>query len=358
MPHLKPLVRRAGLDALYFSGANRLFRPVAEGVGAILMFHRVKPVCSGPFQPNKFLEVSPRFLEQTIKRLKRNGYKFVSLDDARARLIERRFDERFVVLTFDDGFRDNKIWAQPILAKHRVPYAVFIPTGCADGVGNLWWLTLESIVAHHDAIEIDDFAISCGTPRDKARAFAALRDMVMSQPTPCDERAFVCRLAQRYRHDQAATTRSVCMNWDEVSELAKDPLATVGAHTVSHPVLAKAEESLVWAELKRGRDILEDKLQRDVHHLAYPYGSADAVGPREFTIASQIGYHTAVTTRPGVLMPGDADCLMQLPRITIDGSYQREHHLDVLVSGVAPSAWNGIRQMLRLDAIRSAWGLA
>ena len=295
MLDLKPLVRRAGLDALYFSGANRLFRPVAEGVGAILVFHRVKPNRFEPFQPNKFLEVSPEFLEQTIRRLKRNSNQFISMDEAHARLINRQFDDRFIVVTFDDGFRDIKAWAQPILAKYHVPYTVFVPIESADGVANLWWLTLESIIASHDAIEIDEFAFSCKTPREKAKAFAALKWHVVRQPNSKEEQAFVRRLAKRYRYDQAAATRSVCMNWEEIRELAKDPLATIGAHTVSHPVLAKVEECAVWAELELCRDILEDELQRDVRHLAYPFGSADTVGSREFKIASEVGYDTAVT---------------------------------------------------------------
>lgn len=346
MPELKPLVRQAGLEALYFSGANHVLRPVVEGVGAILMFHRVTPRRRSAFQPNSFLEVTPAFLEQTIRRLVRNSYQFVSLDEARSRLVERRFDSRFVAITFDDGFRDNKVWAHPILAKYRVPYTIFVPTDFADGVGSLWWLTLESIIARHDRIEVDDRIISCRTTREKNKAFAVLRDMVLAQPDHSEEQTFIDRLARRYRHDQVSATRSVCMNWDEIRELAAHPLATIGAHTVSHPLLAKADESLVRAELARSRDTLRQKLQQDVRHLAYPYGSADAVGAREFAIASELGYQTAVTTRADVLTPDDADRLLQLPRITIDDNYQRECHVEVLVSGVAPAAWNGVRRML------------
>lgn len=348
MADLKPMVRKAGLDALYFSGVNHLLRPLAEGIGAILMFHRVKPTRPDPFQPNNFLEVTPAFLEHTIKRLERKSYQFVSLDEARSRLIERRFETRFVVVTFDDGFRDNKVWAHPILAKYQVPYTIFVPTEFADGVGNLWWLAVESIIARHDQLEVDDRSIRCKTIREKANAFTILRDMVLGQPSQLKEQAFIDRLARRYSFDQAATTRSVCMNWDEIRELAAHPLVTIGAHTVSHPVLAKADESVVRAELTRSREILRQRLQRDVRYLAYPYGSADAVGTREFAIASEVGYQMALTTRTGVLTAGDAERLMQLPRLTIDNTYQRECHVEVLVSGVAPAIWNRFGRTLRV----------
>ncbi len=86
MTGMTTLLRKAGLDALYFSGANRLLRPLAQGIGAVLMLHRVTPSRADAFQPNKFLEVTPEFLERTITWLARNSYEFVSLDEARAAL--------------------------------------------------------------------------------------------------------------------------------------------------------------------------------------------------------------------------------------------------------------------------------
>ena len=347
-------LRTLGLDALYFSGANLLLRPFAQGVGAVLTMHHVRPASSQPFQPNKFLEVTPEFLERSIKWLARNAYQFVSLDDLRARLIERRFDSRFVAITFDDGYRDNKIWAQPILAKYRVPYAVFVTGEFAEGNGHLWWLALEQIVARNDRIEAGGRVIASATIREKLAAYDELKTMLLRQPSDLDERSFVRDLAARYGFDQAAANRAVCMNWDEVRELAADPLATIGAHTVSHALLAKASDTDVRAELAGGRAILERKLQGEIRHLAYPFGSVDAAGEREFRIAAELGYKTAVTTRTGVLSPDAAAQLMQLPRITISGAYQRERYLDVLVSGVAPATWNGLRRV-RGRAHLPAW---
>jgi peptidoglycan/xylan/chitin deacetylase (PgdA/CDA1 family) len=355
MTDTKPLVRRAGLDALYFSGANHLLRPLAQGVGVILMLHRVRPRRSDAFQPNKFLEVTPEYLEQAIKWLARNSYQFVSLDEARERLVERRFDVRFVSITFDDGFRDNKVWAQPILSKYKVPYTIFIPTDFAEGAGNLWWLALESIVASQDRIVLDDRSITCKTTREKIGAYHALKAMVLSRLSHSEEEAFIGQLARRHDYDQHAATRAACMNWDEIRALSADPLMTIGAHTVSHPILAKASDVAVRAELTECRDILEQKLQKNVRHLAYPFGSADAVGAREFRIASEVGYQTAVTTRTGVVMPADVGRLLQLPRITIDGTFQRERYLETLVSGVAPAVWNGLRRASQLGARRPTW---
>lgn len=80
MPLSKHRIRKAGLDALYFGGASKLLRSVAGGVGAILMLHRVGPARAAEFQPNKYLEITPEFLERAIGWLKRNSYEFVSID--------------------------------------------------------------------------------------------------------------------------------------------------------------------------------------------------------------------------------------------------------------------------------------
>ena len=73
---LKKVVLRSGMEALYFSGAHRLLRPLLGGVGAILTLHHVRPPRADAFQPNRLLEVSPAFLEDVIRGLRRDGRRY------------------------------------------------------------------------------------------------------------------------------------------------------------------------------------------------------------------------------------------------------------------------------------------
>ena len=82
-------------------------------------------------------------------------------------------------------------------------------------------------------------------------------------------------------------------------------------------------------------------------HLSYPIGDSTSAGPREFAIAAELGFKTAVTTRPGVLFPSHSRHLTALPRISLNGEYQRLRYVRVLLSGSATAMWNGFR---RLDA--------
>ena len=66
---------------------------------------------------------------------------------------------------------------------------------------------------------------------------------------------------------------------------------------------------------------------------------------REFAMARELGFKTAVTTRPGVLFPEHRDYLMALPRISINGDYQDSRYVEVLLSGTATALWNRFRHV-------------
>ena len=80
-------------------------------------------------------------------------------------------------------------------------------------------------------------------------------------------------------------------------------------------------------------------------HLAYPVGDRTAAGPREFRIADDLGFSTAVTTRPGVIFPRHANHLMALPRISLNGNFQKPRYAKVLISGAATALNNRFRQV-------------
>lgn len=348
---LKKAIIRSGFEALYFTGAHRLMRRYVGGVGAILMLHHVRPARRDGFQPNQHLEITPEFLEAVVGRLARDRVDFVSLDEVHRRLTERDFGRRFVAFTFDDGYRDNKEWAHPILARHGIPFCIYVPTSFPDRLGALWWTALEAVIAANDRIVLEmdgrDCRIDCAGTAEKAEAFRLLYGWLRAMPSEARMIDTVRELAARYGVDIAAICDTLCMSWDEIVDLAADPLVTIGAHTVNHVILAKACDSVARSELKMGRAVLEAALGAAPRHLAYPYGDVTAAGPREFALAAELGFRTAVTTRPGVLFPEHAETLTALPRISINGEFQRGRYVDVLVSGAGTALWNGLSGLRR-----------
>jgi peptidoglycan/xylan/chitin deacetylase (PgdA/CDA1 family) len=345
---VKKSLIRTSLETLYFSGAHRFMQPYFGGVGAILMLHHVRPPRRGGFQPNLVLEVTPRFFERVITYLRSSDIDIVSLDEMHRRLTERDFARRFACITFDDGYRDNKTWAYPILQKHGVPFAVYVPTSFPDRLGELWWVTLETAIAKTDRlallVEGKGRRFDCATVSEKRHLFSEVYGWLRSLPSEDHIRYVIRDLAARYDVDVSAINNDLCMTWQEIAELAADPLVTIGAHTVNHPILAKASNDVVRSELKMGRAVVEAAIGIRPEHLAYPFGDRDTVGAREFKIATELGFKTAVTTRPAMLFPEHRDQMTALPRIAVDGEFQQSRYVQVLMSGAATAMWNGFRR--------------
>jgi peptidoglycan/xylan/chitin deacetylase (PgdA/CDA1 family) len=348
---VKHTIVRAGLETLYFSGAHVLMGRVLGSVGAILMLHHVRPARRDRFQPNAPLEVTPHFLEQVIRRLRRAEVDLISLDEAHRRLATRDFGNRFACLTFDDGYRDNKDWAFPILKAAGVPFTVYVATSFADRRGKLWWIALEQVIARNDRFALmmdgEERHVECASVAEKREVFETLHWWLRGLPTEKAALDAVADLAARYGVDMPGLCGELCMDWNEIGELARDPLVTIGAHTVNHAALAKSPEGEVRNELAMSRAVIEAALGKAPAHLAYPYGDPAAAGPREFRIASELGFKTAVTTRPGVLYPEHADHMTALPRISLNGAFQDSRYIPVLMSGAATALWNGFK---RVDA--------
>jgi len=348
---LKQTIIRGGLESLYFTGAHIALRPFVQGVGAILTLHHVRPQRPGRFQPNHLLEVTPRFLTRVVKHLRGSGVELVSLDEMHRRMTQGDFSSRFVCLTFDDGYRDTLQWAYPILKEANAPFAVYVPTSFPDRLGELWWLVLEAVIERNDRVGLTidgrDHKFDCRTVAEKRALFDELYWWLRSRPTEAELRGIVRNLAAFYQVDVAAFCDEYCMTWQELATLTSDPLVTIGAHTVNHPMLTKLPKEAVRSEMDLSRSVIEAALAVKPQHLSYPFGDRTASGAREFEIAAELGFKTAVTTRPGVLFREHNHCMTALPRISLNGDYQRLRYVQVLLSGTATAMWNGFR---RLDA--------
>lgn len=348
MKQLRNNVIRAGLGALYFSGAHHLLRPLLSGVGAIFMLHHVRPAREGAFQPNRHLEVTPDFLRATLCHLRAREIDIVSMDELHQRLVQGRFDRRFAAFTLDDGYRDNLEFALPVLREFDAPLAVYVASDFAEGTGRLWWTALEAVIAKTDQIEVQignsALRLDATTSATKQAAFDRLHDWLRALPGEHDLKREIEALCTKYGVDIAALCRGLCLSWDEVKQLAADPLVTIGAHTISHCNLARQSEEIAAQEMAVSRVRIEQVLERPVLHFAYPYGDREAAGEREFALASAAGFKTAVTTRPGMLFAENASHMTALPRVSLNGNYQDTRILPVLTSGAATAMWNGFRR--------------
>ena len=339
---------KAALGALYYSGAQNALAPFTRGEGAILMLHQVAPPTPAAFDPNRILKVTPQFLESVVRHVIGAGYEVLRLDELPERLANPDGRRPFIVFTLDDGYRDNVEHAYPVFRRYGVPFTVYVPTAYVQGQGELWWLALQHAIARLDLFDLDmdggvrRFGVS--NPAAKAQAF----DEIYWWLRRMDERrarGIVNGICATAGVDQARLCRELIMNWDEVRSLAADPLVTIGAHTRRHFALAKLTEAEARAEMADGVRELEQQLGRKVTHFSYPYGDAGSAGEREFALAAELGFMTAVTTRKGMVRAGGLSRLTALPRLSLNGDYQQLRLVRTLLSG-APFALDGLARRL------------
>lgn len=301
--HLPPLIRR-------FSACR----------GIVFTLHRVLPEPPAPFAPNAILQVTPGFLEDVIVKARAAGFDIVPMDEAVTRLRSGQ-GRPFVVLTFDDAYRDNLIHALPVLRRHNAPFTLYVPTALVDGEGEVWWQALEDIVAA-DATSLEEKQARYD------RLYWQYRQVPEAQRV-----AELYALAAASGLDLHAHCRALIMNWDELQTFVDEQLCTIGAHTVHHYELSKLAEDEVRAEMIRSAETLRERTGAPPRHFSYPIGSRRAAGEREYRLAREAGFETAVTTIPGGLYAHHANDFYALPRISLNGNFQDPRYIDVLLTG-------------------------
>lgn len=234
-----------------------------------LMYHHVNP------HQGDLVTLTPQEFETQLRYLKEKQYRSLFLDDlVRFLKGEDSFPERSVVLTFDDGYLDNWVYAFPLLLRYRIKATLFCVTS---------W-------------------VGEGAARPRAGA-AAPRDL----PEILPHRQAKKRFGEKGRGGEAA-------NWSELGEMLASGLIDVQSHTHRHRSLADAGMTRreIEEDLLQSRALIQEHLHRDSRFLSWPWGEFT---PEAQQAAGAAGFEAVLTTRRGANRPG-AD-LFAIPRISV-----------------------------------------
>ncbi|UGY14870.1 polysaccharide deacetylase family protein [Bradyrhizobium septentrionale] len=325
------------MELAYFSGAFRLREREAGGAGVILRFARVRPARRARFQPLRSQEITPAFLDRTIRALKRWRYDIVGIEEACRRAVTLPVRRRFACLTFDGASKDILTHAYPVLARHGAPFTLYLPTAFPDGVGAAWWLALEDIIARESRISLvidgRERHFGVATLSDKYELFDFLSGWLRKLP-PSDLSYAVNDLGRRYATDAALLSRTTSLDWQDLAKLAADPNVTFGSATVNYSVLSNLRDADAQREMAMGKAVAESALQRPIGHFAYPFGDRDAFRRPHVVMAEETGFASAVSTISGVVEAQGRTNLYALPRIAWDGRVRSLRIMRVLLSGM------------------------
>jgi peptidoglycan/xylan/chitin deacetylase (PgdA/CDA1 family) len=332
----KRLLIQTGLEAVALSGAGRLY-PSAAGRGLIFTLHHVRPVLNHDFRPNALLSVTPEFLDDAVAAARRCGLHPVHLEDLPNLLANSSDTRRFVCFTLDDGYRDNEEYAAPVFHKYDAPYTIFIAPGFVERTRTMWWETAEELTR-----AASSFAFDFGQGVENVRSSSRLEKLmaferlaVFVQNT--HENEAVARIdlaAKAFGIDPESIVDQEIMTARELQNLVTNPLVRLGAHTITHPNLARVTAQRLREELQQSAARVAGYSGRAPKALAYPYGGKHAVGSREAKAAMEAGFTVAVTTQPGVLESESLERPTELPRVSLNGHFQKSRYVTALASGL------------------------
>ena len=248
-----------------------------------------------------------------------------------------------IAITFDDGYADNLYHALPLLEKHGVPATVFVCTGPVTQGAEFWWDTLERLLLWPTALPLSlDIDIQGQgfhwDLRDSAdwsgRPSGEYPDWQAWEPPPTSRHALYGALWQRLRQldaDERARVLAGVLAWAaaaarsqprhravgpvELHWLAKNRLIEIGAHTISHAVLARLTTAQQQTEIAGSRTWLEAHLRRPVASFSYPFGALTDYTPETKATVRQAGFACACSNIAGTVRSG-ADPF-QLPRMQV-----------------------------------------
>ncbi len=331
---------RAALEALSVARAPSWLPRPADASGFVVTLHHVAPASSAAFKPNALLSITPEFLDSLLGHFAAEGWRFVSVDEITA---PGAADPRRIAVTLDDGYRDNRDYALPVFQRHGVPFTIFVCPGFSDRTSELWWEALERIIAATDSLEAPGGRgeLSTRSVLEKDQAFQVWRHWLTVEADEARQREAIRALSTKHGIDLAALARDLVMDWEELAGIAAEPLCSIGAHTMTHPALARLSREAALREITESIDAITALLGKRPTSLAFPYGYPAAAGPRDALLAEEAGLRASFTTQPGYIPA--AGSRHGLPRVSINGLFQTLRFHDVLLS---PGLW-ALRNRLR-----------
>ena len=287
-----------------------LRRKLTNSQVAILIYHRIYHG-----QDNESTgTLSPKTFESQIQYFCRN-YEILSLENLVQYIQQRKnLPKKAVVITFDDGYKDNYLYAYPVLKKYHIPATIFLTTGHI-GTGKLFWWDKVNYVIQHTAVSQLDLAElgSYSLQSELVKFHVSFIITERLKELPDEEKNFLIEklLSTSGVNIPADLGKEFMLSWDEVKEMNNDGIA-FGAHSVNHPILTRLPLEHAKREIIQSKKDIEEKLGRPVTAFSYPNGEFN---PELVKFIKESGFTCAVSVLPGKLITCEDDPY-KLSRIT------------------------------------------
>lgn len=265
------------LSSYIIKKCHNLTHPV---LGEVLMLHRVTNKRSR-LAANREIEITPAFLEGTIRSYIQRGYRLASIDEVAEIVKAGKTKQKFVCFTLDDGYKDNYTEAYPIFKKYNCPFTINVTTDFIEHKALIWWYVLEDIGVTDEEFDKYRSLTFRLLPSEIEHAFSEwFPDSVYSFNNKVNELA---------------------LTEGQIVEMVESGLCTIGNHTVSHPNLSVLAKEKQLNEIKGAQVKLERLQGKPIKHFAFPYGYYN---DNTVEILGELEYSSAVRTFGGKTRKG------------------------------------------------------
>jgi peptidoglycan/xylan/chitin deacetylase (PgdA/CDA1 family) len=329
-------MKRGVVTVLASDAVSSLFRPLARGVASIFMLHRFADRDRG--NTGHDVEV----LRAHLEYLRRRRYELVSLAELVQRLqVNDSRLNKTVAFTIDDGYADYATAGAPVFAAFDCPATVFVVTGVTDRRGWYWWdhlrVSLERSRKRAAVLNIGatTMQLEWADATGAARAARRVIDAMKSVPD-VERRRILDGIPALLDVELPASPPAQYepMTWDEIRACGTG-VTTFGAHTVSHPILARTDDATARFEIEESWRRLRAETDAAISVFCYPNGGPGDVSSREAAMLRDVGIGAAVTSTPGYASSARwsaaADAPYFVPRFPYGGQLTE---LAQVVSGV------------------------
>ena len=258
----------------------------------ILMYHRVNDEYD-PFFPATPVHVFAKQMEYFATHCS-----VCSLEDAVARMQRRDLPDNAVVITFDDGYKDNYIHAFPILKRLAIPATIFLATD-AIGSGKMLWHD-KVFIAFRETRQpfLTDFdeagtRYPLGTIAERVAAQVEVRKFLRSLAEDERER-WIERLFTKLKVANLYESSDLMLTWDDVRVMRREGIG-FGSHTITHPILSRLSVERMKEEIWVSKCVIEEQLETPVNTFAYPNGSQADFTETTKQFVHDAGYTCALT---------------------------------------------------------------
>lgn len=292
-----------------FDFYGNLRRKITKSQISILAYHRVGSQTDG-WSLNPLCE---KIFDYHINYLSKN-FKIVSLSNLSEMIRNGNVPEKAVVITFDDGYKDNYEFAFPILKKYNAPATVFLATGPVEEKNLFWWDKINYALFHTDMESIDlnhigAYQLCCN--EDKVLAGLNIQEKLKKMDNNKKETVIEELINLTDVNIPEKLGKKYLLSWNEIKKMNKNNIE-FGSHTVTHPILTNVSLDKAKWELINSKKCIEENLETEVESFAYPNGDFNA---KLSSLVKNIGYTSSVSVFPMQLLKNSVNELYQLSRI-------------------------------------------